>query len=258
MKKIKCDKCDKLITSNNFKKHYDSCGNRKFNIKFSPEWLINEIECKCPYCDKIYQKKGIITHILRSHTNPELFKNCHRLDDKNYPAWNKGLTKYTDDRVKKNGESLKENIKNGNVIPYWKGKYHTNESKKLIGQKMTKNNNGGKCKWFSFIKKDGSDVKLQGTWEVRFAKVLDIIDENWIKIGVGHKGHSFIWKDNNEKEHYYTPDFFSPKLNKYFEVKGYWWGDDKNKMKQVISQNKQVKIEIIMKNELVNYEKLLI
>ena len=40
------------------------------------------------------------------------------------------------------------------------------------------------------------------------------------------------------------------------EIKGYWWGDDKNKMKKVISQHKNIKIDIIMKKELIEYEKL--
>jgi len=255
MKRIKCEKCEKLITANNFKKHHDSCGKEKKFLFIEKSWKIDNDKYKCPYCDNVFSKNGISTHILRKHTHPELFINSYKICP-NGISWNKGLTKETDERVRKNGESVKLGYLNGNVPPF-KGKKHTNESKKLIGQKLTKNNNGGKCKWFSFFKKDGSEVKLQGTWEVRFAKVLNIIDENWIKIGVGHRGHSFIWKDDNNNEHFYTPDFYSPKLNKYFEVKGYWWGDDKNKMKQVISQNKEIKIEIVMKNELLNYEKLI-
>ena len=254
MKQIKCDKCDKFITVNNYKKHIKSCNTKKHFIKIDETWKIDNINYKCPFCDKNYSKKGIISHIWRSHT--EIGKNHKTTGSKGKISWNNGLTKFTDDRVKKYSDSIKTNYLNGFQSPFL-GKSHTDESKKLIGQKMTKNNNGGKCKWFSFTKKDGNEIKLQGTWEVRFAKVLELIDENWIKIGVGHKGHSFIWKDEKEKEHYYTPDFFSPKLNKYFEVKGYWWGDDKNKMKQVISQNKEIKIEIVMKNELLNYEKLI-
>jgi len=203
-----CKKCGKNISNNNFEKHYNSCGNKKINLKFSSDWIINDNECKCPYCDTIFSKKGIITHILRSHTNPELFENSKNLTSitskKDYIPWNKGLTKETDERVKKNGETFKNRIKTGEIELYWVGKKHSTESKNKIGLKLTKNNNGGRCKWFSFIKKNGSEVKLQGTWEVRFAKVLEIIDENWIKIGVGHKGHSYIWTDIKSVEHYYT------------------------------------------------------
>jgi len=258
----KCEKCGKDISKSNFKRHYDSCENNKPKCTLSDEWKIDDSdEYKCPYCSKIFSKMGIVTHVLRMHTNPELYKNCYKLnynyEDEVYEPWNKGLSKETDDRLKKQSDTIKSRFENGELISYWKGKNLSDDTKKKIGEKLTKNNNGGKCKWFNFTKKDGSETKLQGTWEVRFAKVLEIIDENWIKIGIGNKGHSFIWKDSENIEHYYTPDFYSPKLDKYFEVKGYWWGDDKNKMNQVTTQNKNVKIEIIMKSELLKYEKLL-
>lgn len=96
---------------------------------------------------------------------------------------------------------------------------------------------------------------MQGTWEQRFAKILNIIDKHWIKPSLYHKVHSFNWVDDNGEKHTYTPDFYSPKLNKYFEVKGYWWGDDKKKMEKVLEQN-NINIEIIQKKELEIYEKL--
>lgn len=263
---IKCDKCERNISKSNFQKHYNCCKRKEFNLNFSTEWIINDkSDCKCPYCSKIFPKMGIITHILRKHLKPELFKNSYKFFSNNNLAegkkysnipWNKGLTKDTDNRVKKGGETFKERVNNGDIKLYWKNNHHTNETKKKIGEKLSKNNNGGRCKWFNFKRKNGEEVKLQGTWEVRFAKILEMIDENWIKLGVGHKDHSYIWKDIDNIEHYYTPDFFSPKLNKYFEVKGYWWGDDKNKMIQVIEQYPSIKIEIIMKKELLEYEKL--
>ena len=261
-KTTKCEKCGKDISKSNFKRHYDSCENNKPKYTLSDEWKINNSnEYKCPYCSKIFSKMGIMTHVLRIHTNPELYKNCYKLnynyDTDIYEPWNKGLNKETDNRIKKQSETIKKRYENCEIKNSFKGKYHTKETKKIISEKLSKNNHGGKCKWFTYTKTDGTKFKLQGTWEVRFAKVLEIIDENWIKIGVGNKGHSFIWIDSENIEHYYTPDFYSPKLNKYFEVKGYWWGDDKNKMNQVISQHKNIKIEIVMKSELLKYEKLL-
>ena len=40
---------------------------------------------------------------------------------------------------------------------------HSEETKRKIGQKLTKNNNGGKCKWFNIVKNDGTEFKLRGT-----------------------------------------------------------------------------------------------
>jgi hypothetical protein len=258
MKKIKCDICDKLITANNYKKHVSSCGNKKQKSKIDDNWKIDDINYKCPFCDKTFTKLGISTHIWRIHTEEgRKFNPNNKFSTNGRIIWNKGLTKETDYRVKQFGDTLSNRIKKGEIIPSFKNKTHSKETKRIISEKLSKNNNGGKCKWFLYIKNDGSKVNLQGTWEVRFAKVLDVIDENWIKIGVGYKGHSFIWKDKDKNEHFYTPDFYSPKLNKYFEVKGYWWGEDKLKMKTVIKQNPEIKIEIIRKNELINYEKLI-
>lgn len=253
MKKIECSKCGKNITANNYKKHYQSCDKEKKPfLEINEEWNKND-NYECPYCGKEYSKSGIISHIWRSHTERGL---NHKTGTKGKIAWNKGLTKETDNRVKKNGETLKDRIKNGIIIPSFSGKTHNEQTKEKISEKLSKNNNGGKCKWFDYVKKDGSVVKLQGTWEVRFARILDIIDEEWIKIGVGHKEHSFIWDDGNRK-HYYTPDFYSKRLDKYFETKGYWWGEDEKKMEQVILQNPNVNIEIIRKKELEAYEKLI-
>lgn len=259
MKKIKCEICDKLITANNYNKHINSCGKNKNKneIKINDEWKIDDINYKCPYCDKIFNKYGISTHIWRNHTEEgKKFNPNNKFSINGRIIWNKGLTKETDERVKKNGETIKNRIKSGEIIPHMIGKHHTEKTKKIISEKLSKNNKGGRCKWYTFIKKNGDEIKLQGTWEVRFAKVLEIIDENWIKLGIGNKDHSYIWIDDENVKHYYTPDFYSPKLNKYFEIKGYWWGDDKNKMKKVISQHKDIKIDIIMKKELIEYEKL--
>ncbi|GJQ44001.1 MAG: hypothetical protein JETCAE03_34990 [Ignavibacteriaceae bacterium] len=148
-------------------------------------------------------------------------------------------------------------MKNGKIFPSFLGKHHTQKSKDKISKKMTKNHKGSRCKWFEYKKKDGKIFTLQGAWEVRFAKVLDILDENWIKIGINTKGHSFKWIDENNISHHYTPDFYSPKLKKYFEVKGYWWDKDKLKMKLVKKQN-EINIEMVFKKDLENYEKLIL
>lgn len=115
---------------------------------------------------------------------------------------------------------------------------------------------GGRCKWFEVIKEDGEVIKVQGTWEKRFSTILNFVDKGWIKPSLYHKEHSYKWVDSENKEHTYTPDFYSPKLNKYFEVKGYWWGNDKEKMKLVLEQNIGLKIEVVKEKELKCYEKL--
>ena len=217
--KKQCDKCNREISLSNFSKHYNSCKGiiekNKINEKYKQE---NGLY-KCPYCEKEYLRMGILTHIMRKHTNPEKWKNTGW--SHHSKSWNKGLTKETDERVKQNGKSYSDNIKNGKTKPSFKGKHHTDKTIEKLSIYFSKNNKGGKCKWYKTETSLGIEFNVQGTWELKFTKVLNFIDENWIKIGVGDKDHSFEWKDEHNIIHYYSPDFWSPKLNKYFEVKGY-------------------------------------
>ena len=47
----------------------------------------------------------------------------------------------------------------------------------------------------------------------------------------------------------YAPDFYLPDFDVYLEIKGYWWGRDKEKMELVIAQNPHKRICIITKSE---------
>lgn len=216
----------------------------------------NQEKIKCPYCGKEYSKYGIGTHIWRSHGKGKNHDPNKGFKTGKRKQWNQGLTKETDTRVKQSAETYSHRLQNGKTKNGFEGKHHTENTKKIISEKLSKNNKGGRCKWFNVEKPSGDIVKVQGTWEKRFAAVLNLIDESWIKPTLYNKDHSFKWIDDKGVEHTYTPDFYSPKLNKYFEVKGYWWGDDKNKMNKVIEQN-NLNIEIVQKKELQLYEILL-
>ena len=43
-------------------------------------------------------------------------------------------------------------------------------------------------------------------------------------------------------------------VDKYFEVKGHWWGNDEEKMKLVYEQNIDINIEMVFGNDLERYE----
>lgn len=250
-RKKKCDKCDKEISLSNYNKHYRACGKqKKKKVVIDDNWKIADNEYKCPYCNGIYPRMGIGTHIWMKHSQEGILFNNNRI------AWNKGLTKEMDKRVAKFGNTYSKRCKSGEIVNGFKGKQHTKRTKELLSHKLSLNHKGGRCKWYKYEKTNGMVFSLQGTWEVRFAKVLDILDEDWIKPGNNIKEHTFEWVDNVGQKHYYTPDFWSPKLKKYFEVKGYWWGDDKEKMKRVKSQV-DINVDLIFKKQLENYEKLI-
>lgn len=252
-----CSNCNKKISLSNYKRHIKSCSFKKYSIDNVRKIKISETEFKCIYCknDKIYSKNGIISHVWRMHGTGKKHNSNIGFEKKIRKQWNSGLTKDTDKRVKENGITIQKSLKRLYAIGKLTPTKLNKKSRKKLSIKASLNNKGGKCKWYSYKKKNGKIVKLQGTWELRFAKVLDTIDSNWIK--PTESNHSFNWIDKKGKEHTYTPDFYSPKLNKYFEIKGFWWGNDKDKMKRVITQNKIDNIEIVEEKQLLKYEKSL-
>lgn len=204
---------------------------------------------KCKICGKEYPKKGINTHFWRSHGKGKNHNPNIGFETGERKIWNKGLTKETHEGLAK--QSIKMKGKENGFL----NKKHTKETKQKIGKKLSRNNHGGRCKWFKVQRIDGMEFNVQGTWERDFSNVLNIIDKDWIKIGIGDSNHTFKWKDEKGNFHHYTPDFWSPRLQKYFEIKGYWWGEDKKKMQMVLEQN-NINLEIIRKKELKSYLKL--
>lgn len=94
-----------------------------------------ENDCVCKFCGK-------------PCLNPNSLRNHERLCKKNpnrkispfvkwnatHDAWNKGLTKETDLRVKKRGETLSEGYKSGRLVNANTGTHHTDEHKKKISE----------------------------------------------------------------------------------------------------------------------------
>lgn len=225
------------------------------DTKIKEDWSNPDGTYKCPHCFKSYSKKGISTHIWRSHgTGKEHNPNAGY--EKDRVVWNKGKTIETDETVKKYVETLKSKYESGELIGSFTGKNHTNKAKQKISKALSLNNKGGRSKWYDVKNAKGEIVKVQGTWEFRFANVLNLIDEDWIKPAINHPEHSFEWVDDGIK-HNYTPDFWSPKFRKYFEIKGYWWGNDKRKMQIVLEQHTTINIEMVHKKELEVYEQLI-
>ena len=98
-----------------------------------------------------------------------------------------------------------------------------------------------------FVSNSSSTCFLIIGWEIG----LNNLDENWIKPSIWNREHQFQWWDKNGKSHWYTPDFWSPKLQKYFEIKGFWKKDDVEK-KEFVQTLKNV--EIVYKEDLELYK----
>jgi len=213
-----CDKCNKHISLSNYERHYNKCGIKKFNILDT--YKQENGKYKCPYCQKEFTLRGINFHIWSIHN---------------------------ENRVWNTGKGVPSKLKGRKFKP------RSKETK----EKISKNNKGWmygnrKCKWHEIIKVDGTKIKVQGTYEKRFAKILNILDEDWIK--PDYLKDTLIWFDENNKKHTYYPDFWCPTLKKFFEVKGRYEEYDKMKMKYILSHYNNV--EMIFLDDIKTYEKI--
>lgn len=152
---------------------------------------------------------------------------------KGKPAWNKGLK----------GVQIPWN--KGKVGTF-KGKKHSEESKRKISLAKTINNKGGRCKWFEV-----AGQKVQGTWEKNIAEFLEKQNIKWEKIKTNRHTFTYILENKTRS---YSPDFYLEDYNLYLEIKGYWWGNDKNKMAAIAIKYPDTKIVVIEKEQ---YEKIL-
>lgn len=157
------------------------------------------------------------------------------------PAWNKGLTKETDEIVakyaKSNSATQQAMVKLGTYVPRRMGQ----AARRRLSEEQSLRNRGGKSRWF-----DVNGIKVQGTWEYNIALKLNEMGIVWSK----PKTNSDLLKyEMNDKIKSYAPDFYLPDFDVYLEVKGYWWGNDREKMKAVIEQHPTKKIIIVEKAE---------
>jgi hypothetical protein len=121
-------------------------------------------------------------------------------------AWNKGLTATTDERVKRNAESVKQTYNDPNYIHRWKGKRHSKSTIDILKKKCGGPRPGagrGKSGYYQGIWCDS-------TWELA-----------WVKY---HLDHGIKYEFNDEVHRYY-PDFILDG-DIYVEIKGYYRDND--------------------------------
>ena len=192
----------------------------------------------CNLCERNFASRQATTsHIYRSHTNQGNRCGGRQIGT---TAWNKGLTKETDIRVAKNATSV------SNAMKGKPGRPHTDETKRKLSLSASINNKGGRSKWYEV-----AGQKVQGTWERNVALKFEEMEIKWEKLKTNQ--HTFDYVIDG-KTRCYTPDFFLQEYETYLEIKGRWWGNDKEKMDIVLKTYPNKKIVIIEKDD---YEKIL-
>lgn len=168
----------------------------------------------CRYCGrKSTSKQGNTCHESYCLHNPNKDPNRH--------GWNKGLTKETDDRVRKCGETYSKNHKEGKFKTWAQGK--SKKTDKRIAEMAKAISNTVKKKvadgiWHNSFSKSRTieykGINFLGSWEVNFAKYLDSKNINWERC---KEQFDYCFGDENHK---YIPDFYLPDFDLYIEIKG--------------------------------------
>ena len=149
IKKSLCNKCFKLITVNNLKRHREICG-----------------ICK--------PKK-----IRGVDYDPNVgFKNNTR------KQWNDGLSKESDDRLNKYSEIMKSLYRTGQIKPSGccSKEYHSSNQFKINSAKGGGyRTNSGHSKKFKVSDSFGNIVTLQSTYELDTANILNLLNIKWVR-----------------------------------------------------------------------------
>lgn len=175
-----------------------------------------------------------------------------QLDVSHFPGrgWSRGLTAEQHPSIA--SSASKTSIK----LTGRKGRKLSLETRQKISRSATERSfrNGHiRTQWFSvFNHFTNSEVKVQGTWEKRYA---DWLNENGILWERPSK--TFSWRSSiDDIEHQYHPDFYLIESSTYVEIKGFMWKDmkrkvdDQLKLKLVQEQNPDLQLCILMKNDL--------
>ena len=166
-------------------------------------------------------------------------------------CWNKGLTKETHPSLAKGAETYKR-TQTGRP-----GRPHTIETRQKMSRSSSErswSNGVVRTKWFHVMNPFTSDlVSVQGNWEKLYAEYLNTSGIKWEKT----KKKSFTWtRGGNDIFHSYHPDFYLPDSDTYVEIKGYMWKskdgriDDELKLRLVQEQNPEMKLVILMEEDL--------
>ena len=152
---------------------------------------------------------------------------------KGKPAWNKGLNKDTDDRVKKYSITLKQLIEDKGSIGYCGRKGACNsmasvETRKKLSKSMRNVYAKKEPRTHQYKTKSGyyKNIWCDSSWELAY--LVYCLDHNF-DISRTNDRFSYTYRD---RVHSYFPDFYREDLDTYIEIKGYITDKDKSKFLQ--------------------------
>lgn len=176
----------------------------------------------CPYCNKeitVEKSQNIANHKRWCKCNPKRkiyeqhLKNLHE-SFRGKKAWNNGLTTETCESIRSGRQKIHERYKSGQLIHPFKGKHHTEKTKKKMSESALKSEHQRICKeTLPYICVDGTIVNLDSSYERKLAKILDDNFIKWIR------PKPLKWFSFDGKQHNYFPDFYLIDYDLYLDPK---------------------------------------
>lgn len=193
----------------------------KFSNKYRTKFYCESTANKCP-------AKRNRASIKNKFKNP-WEKYPHPKGKLGKPAWNKGLSANTDERVAAYGKKIAVSLSGVNTHQNVSDAQKTAKAEKCRKNIEERYNKGwqpkaGRCKKITYCSPIAGEVKIDGTYELRAVKILDLLGVAWAR-----NTQRFDYIDQFNKSRKYTPDFFVATWNKYIEVKGYETEQDRCK-----------------------------
>lgn len=169
----------------------------------------------CKYCGKFCKNgNSLHSHEIRCKENPNRLSYITKTDNfkeyrETHGSWIKGLSKYTDERVRKMGDNLREGYSSKRLKPSFEGKHHTEETK----LKMKKTNGGIRRSTIPYKRGYYNGFYCDSSWELAY--VIYNIEHN---IEFERCDDFFLYEYENETHKYY-PDF--KEGDTYVEIKNF-------------------------------------
>jgi hypothetical protein len=182
------------------------------------------VEVACQYCGKLCKLYGLKNHERTCKMNPNRVpqRGTHsKLTGHIYVAWNKGLNKETDERVRKNAEAVSNSYKSGKCKVWCDGLTKENDERLAKMSKNisdTVNDKVANEEWHSSLGKvhhyECNGYTMHGKWELALAEYLNKKKISWERCKDKFRYYF------EEAWHYYHPDIYLPDYDLYIEVKG--------------------------------------
>jgi len=226
MKKIECTKCHTQIRACNFQRHVEACSG-----SYQPFKKLTD----CKYCSITLEKfetANRANHIRWCDLNPKRSE---------YKTANNGSQLRTPEALFKRAEGIKKAHAEGkykNLDYSWnKGRKHTEETKEHLRNKALASKHRRLVRSVrDYVKRDGTIVKLDSSWEESLAKRLDQLNIEWIR-----PDNPIPWVDNKGKTHNYFPDFYLPEYDLFLDPKNsYARANQKEKLDILTTQMKNL------------------